>query len=411
MIKLLLVANQEMGYHLRQWTFYLTILLMPLVFAAAGAMPRLRSAAEAAPLPSVETILNSSSPELATPIGYIDRAGLVTNIPNTQRRYLHSFSDEAEAGEALAQGKIESYYVIAADYLESGRVVQYTLSPQLMADTDGAVRRLLRLNLLDKLNDPVLRERLEKPVELVRQGPPPPVVRFIPVDLDWQKLISAALVVGIFVYAINVGGNLLLRALQREVHAHVLEVMVVSTTPFQLIGGKLLGLTTLTLAQTGLTLLAGALVYGQNPDGSGPAALPLISLALSLPYLLLGLLAYCGGVMGFAALWPNFRESGLLLGGLRLLSLMPLIGGLFILPDIDGPISIGLTLLPFTSHLLMPFRLLLTDVPAWQWILGLIILTLWTIFWVWLSARLFRIHGLLTGRGLSPRLLWRALWR
>jgi ABC-type Na+ efflux pump permease subunit len=153
------------------------------------------------------------------------------------------------------------------------------------------------------------------------------------------------------------------------------------------------------------------MVYGQNPDGSGPAALSLTSLALSLPYLLLGLLAYCSGVMGFAALWPNFRESGLLLSGLRLLSLMPLIGALFILPDINGPLSVALTLLPLTSHLLMPFRLLLTEVPSWQWTLGLLILTLWTIFWVWLSTRLFRIQGLLTGRSLSPRLVWRALWR
>jgi ABC-2 type transport system permease protein len=191
----------------------------------------------------------------------------------------------------------------------------------------------------------------------------------------------------------------------------VLEVIIVSTAPFQLIGGKLVGLATLTLAQAGITLLAGLLVYGNNPDGSGPAGLPLTALALSAPYLLLGFLAYCGGVMGVAALWPNFRESGVLLGALRLLTLTPLIGALFILIDVDGPIAVGLTLLPLTSHLLMPFRLLLTDVPGWQWSLGLFILTLWTFFWIWLSARLFRIHGLLTGRSLSPQLIWQALWR
>jgi ABC-2 type transport system permease protein len=204
-------------------------------------------------------------------------------------------------------------------------------------------------------------------------------------------------VVGFFAYVINIGGNLLLRALQREVHAHVLEVMIMSTTPFQLIGGKLLGLTALTLVQASLTLLAGVLVYGW----------PI--LILSTPYLLLGFLAYCGGIMGFASLWPNFRESGVLLGGLRLLALTPLIGALFILADVDGPLSVSLSLLPFTAHLLMPFRLLLADVPEWQWGLGLLILMLWTIFWIWLSARLFRIHGLLTGRSLTPRIIWRAL--
>lgn len=409
MTKLLLVAHQEIGYHLRQWTFYLTIIMMPLIFAAVGAIPRLRAAAEESPLPSVETILNTSSVELATSIGYVDQADLIHHIPPAQKQYLHLFPNEAAAGEALAQGQIESYYVIAADYLRSGQVTQYTLSPQLLADTDAAVRDLLHLNLLEQLNDPHLAARLEQPAELVRQGPEPPLVRFIPANLDWQKLVSAMLVVGFFAYVINIGGNLLLRALQREVHAHILEVMIMSTTPFQLIGGKLLGLTALTLVQAGLTLLAGVMVYGQNPDGSGPAALPWITLLLSAPYLLLGFLAYCGGVMGVAALWPNFRESGILLGGLRLLTLTPLIGALFILADVDGPISVGLSLLPFTAHLLMPFRLLLADVPAWQWALGFLILTLWAIFWIWLSARLFRIHGLLTGRPLAPQVIWRAL--
>jgi ABC-2 type transport system permease protein len=409
MTKLLLVAHQEIGYHLRQWTFYLTIIMMPLIFAAIGAIPRLREAAEATPLPSVETILNTSSAELTAPIGYVDHADLINRIPQAQKNYLYPFPDEAAAGKALAQGQIESYYVIAADYYRSGQVTQYTLSPQLLAETDAAVRDLLRLNLLERLNDPRLAARLEDPVDLVRQGPAPPVARFIPATMDWQKLVSAILVVGFFAYVINIGGNLLLRALQREVHAHVLEVMIMSTTPFQLIGGKLLGLTALTLVQAGLTLLAGVLVYGQNPDGSGPAALPWPILILSTPYLLLGFLAYCGGIMGFASLWPNFRESGVLLGGLRLLALTPLIGALFILADVDGPLSVSLSLLPFTAHLLMPFRLLLADVPEWQWGLGLLILMLWTIFWIWLSARLFRIHGLLTGRSLTPRIIWRAL--
>jgi ABC-2 type transport system permease protein len=361
-------------------------------------------------LPNIETVFDLASEELKTPVGYVDEAGLIKMTPASGGDNFHSFADETAASEALRQGKIESYYIIAADYLRSGQVVQYTYNPQLLAETDGAVRALLRLNLIHSLDDPELAARLEKPVQLVRYGPARPVARFIPADLNLRKLVSAGLVVGLFVYVINVGGNLLLRALQREVRARVLEVMVVSTTPEQFIGGKLLGLTSLTLAQAGLALAAGAVVYGQNPDGSGPAALPLTALALSLPYLVCGFLAYCGGIMGVAALWPNFRESGLLLASLRLLSLTPLIGGLFILPDMDGVISIGLTLFPATSYLLMPFRLLLTEVPMWQWSVGLCLLVAWTVLWVWLSMRLFRAHGLLTGRSGSPRLFWQALW-
>jgi len=408
--KLLIVAKEEIEYHLRQWSFYLTILVMPLVFAAVGALPRLQNVAEDASLPSVETVLNLPSENLDVFVGYVDHAGIITTLPESKTGGFRSFANEAAAAAALDGGEIESYYVISADYLENGRVVQYSSKPQLLVDTDNAMRALLRNNLIESLPDPTLAVRLRRPVNLVREGPPPPVASFIPADLDLSRLVSAGLVGFLFVYIINVSGNLLLRALQREVRARVLEVMVVSTTPEQFVGGKLLGLTTLTLAQAALTLMAGVLVYGQNPDGSGPAALPLAALALSAPYLLLGFLAYCGGIMTIAALWPDFRESGALLGAMRLLTLAPLIGGLFILPDADGPISVGLTLFPMTSHLLMPFRLLITDVPFWQWGLGMVTLTAWTTLWVWLSMRLFRAHGMLTGRSAAPKVLWQALW-
>jgi ABC-2 type transport system permease protein len=408
--KLLIVAQQEIWYHLRQWTFYMTILVMPLVFAALGALPRLRDVAQEASLPPVETILSVSSSTLDVHIGLVDQAGIVAGLPENEAGEITRFEEEAAAVQALQSGEIEGFYVIAADYVNSGQVVYFSNNPQLLADSDGAIRALLRDSLLGTLGDPWLAARLDRPVKLIRQGPRPPVVRFVPADLDTGQLISAGLVVLLFVYVINVGGNLLLRALQREVRARVLEVVIVSTTPGQFIGGKLLGLTTLTLIQAALTLLAGAMVYRQNPTGSGAAALPSEALLLSIPYLVLGFVAYGGGIMAVAAMWPDFRESGALLAGLRLLTLAPLLGVLFILPNPAGPVAVGLSLVPLTSHLLMPFRLLLTEVPMWQWSLGLFILTLWTLLWIWLSMRLFRAYGLLTGRSVGPKLVWQALW-
>ncbi len=408
MPKLLLIVREEIRYHLRQGAFYLAVLVMPLVFAAVGAFPRLQSLASETPLASVETVFTESE-TITVPTGYVDHAGLISQVPEAQADKFYPFTDEASAAAALQGGEIESYYVIEADYIQNGGVVQYSAKPQLLAETDTAVRKLLREMLLQSLGQPELAARLAQPVVLVRPGPPPPVFRFIPADLDLGQLASAGLVAGLFAYVINVGGNLLVRALQREQRARVLEMLVVSTTPAQFIGGKLLGLTLLSLVQVGVTLLAGVLVYGQNPDGSGPSALPLNALLLSLPYLLLGYLAYSGALIGIAAIWPTFQESGPLLAMLRLLVLSPLIGVLFILPHIDGPISIVLTLLPMTSPLLMPFRLLLGTVPLWQWTLGGLFLTVWTAFWIWLSIRLFRIYGLLTGLPVTPQAVWQAL--
>lgn len=408
MTKLLHIAREEMSYNLRQWTFYLSAIGMPLVFAAIGAFPRLQAVAAETPLASVETILTETD-EVTALTGYVDRAGLITTIPADQADMLRSFAAEDQAAAALEQGQIESYYVIADDYIHSGRVTQYSNKPQLVAGGDAVIRHLLRNALLHTVTDPDRAARLVQPILLTRRGPPPPIFRFFPADVDVSQLISAGLLAGLFAYVISLGGNLLLRALHREVRARVLEMMVVSATPEQFIGGKLLGLTALVLGQAGLALLAGLFVYGQNPDGSGPSALSGLTVALSFPFLLLGFLGYCGTIMSIAALWPTFRESGSLLMVMRLLVLSPLIGALFILPQANGLTAVSLTLIPMTSPLLMPFRLLITEVPFWQWSLGLSILTTWTIFLIWLSMRLFRAYSILTGRPINPKTLWQAL--
>ncbi len=396
MSKLLSVAQEELSYHLSQWTFYLSVVMMVLVFAGVGALPRLPGMVRASPLASVETVFTISE-TLVTPTGYVDEAELIKEVPEAAN--WRAFDDKTAAAAALARGDIESYYVIAADYMESGAVTHYSPNPQLLAGSDDAVKKLLRDNLLRTLDPPHLAERLETPLNLSYNGPPPPVLSFLPADVDFKGLFSAGLVVALFALIINVGGTLLLRALQREVRTRVLELLVASTTPGQFIGGKLLALVTLALGQAGLSLLAGLVVYGGQAAGSlGPNGLPLPALALSLPYLLLGYLAYCGAMMGVAALWPNLPESNLLLMVVRMLAFAPVLGVIFILVDADGLPAVGLTLLPLTSPLLMPFRLLLGHVPPWQWGLGGLILALWAALSIWVCLRLFRTHTLLTGR-------------
>ena len=408
MTKLLIVAREEIAYHLGQVAFYVTALGMPLLLAGIGLFPQLRQATAQSPLASVETIFSETT-LVTVSTGYVDEAGLLTNIPSEQAEKFRPYPDQAAANTALQASEIESYYVIEADYLQSGRVTQYSHKPQLLAGEDDVVQQLLRDNLLQSVGNETLVQRLEQPVTFLRSGPPPPTFNFIPSETDLRRLTSAGLVLLLFAYLINVGGSLILRSLQREVQAHVLEVLIASTTPEQFIGGKLLGLTGLTLGQGLIALSAAAFVYGRNP-GSGPAALPLTSLALSLPYLLLGYVTYCGGMMSLTTLWPNLPESGTLLAMIRLLMFSPLIGVLFILPDPESSFSVGLTLFPLTAPLLMPFRLLLSSVPWWQWSLGLLLLTATGALSVWFSARLFRLQSLLTGRSPSPAMVWAALW-
>ncbi|MDM8527447.1 ABC transporter permease [Anaerolineales bacterium HSG24] len=400
MLKLLNIAREEIWFHARQWTFYLVTFGVPLLFAAIGAIPRIQVAAKDAPLPDVETVFTIDE-TITEPTGYVDHADLITFVPADLSENLFPFADESSAEQSLQAKEIESYYVITSDYISSGLVTQYSNNPQLLAHTDGPIRALLRDNLLETMPDPLIAARLEMPVYIINNGPPPPQYGFLPVDLDLRQLFSAGLIVSLFAYTINVSGSLLIRSLQREVKMRVMEILITSTTPQQLLGGKLVGLISLSLFQVSLSLLAAAWVYGNNPDGSGPAQLSLVALAYSVPYLFFGLIAYCGFVMSLAAIWPNPRESGMLLGGARIIAMSPLGGILFILPDLDGWLAVILTMFPLTAALLMPFRLLLSSVPMWQWLVGLVWLILWATLTVSLSIRLFRARGLMTGQSTS----------
>lgn len=181
-------------------------------------------------------------------------------------------------------------------------------------------------------------------------------------------------------------------------------------TAGQYIGGKLFGTSLLVFGQTSLTLLAAALVYGRFADTNSPVALSTTTLLLSLPYLILGYLAYAGFVMSIAAAWPSSSENAALMILLRLFILAPVIGTLFIIPKPNQLIAIILTLFPPTAALLMPFRLLITAVPWWQWAIGVLGLLGWTGGTIWLSIRIFRANMLLTGRRLSLSGLKQALF-
>ena len=408
MHKLLTIAREELTFHLRQWSFYASLAVMAGIFAAVGALPQLRSAASASPLGDVETVFTVDD-TITAPTGIVDQAGIVVDIPPEQK--LITFASEEDAVTALELGEIDRYYVIAADYMDTGEVTGYSLEAQLIVGSDSPITQILRRNLLRQLDDPYLGERLQTPTKITYNGPPIPTFNFVPPDLDGGRLAAATIIGAFFTFLINISGALLLRAIQRESEARALEIVITSTTPGQFIGGKLLGLSTLVLLQAGVTLLVGLLVYGRNPSGPGPAALPPDLIALALPFLLLGYLAYSGAMLCIAAILPNLAESTQLQFFIRIASLMPILGVVFILPNANGPLALWLTTVPILAPLLMPFRLLITAVPAWQICLSLLVQLAWAALLIWLATRLFRVYSLLTGRTPMLRALWTAVVR
>lgn len=406
MLKLWHVALEEMRFHVTQVSYFVSLVLTVGVFAGLGVLPQLQEQVAQSPIAEVETVFTEDE-SLSVMVGYVDEAGIIAHIPEEQAEFFIPFADEVVATQALEAGEIESYYLIPSDYIETGQITQVSVSPQLIVGTDAVVQGILRANLLAMVENEQVANRLPEPVVLVRSGEPPPTLDFIPAGLPTTQLATAGLIAGLFTYLLNTSGMLLLRALRRESEARVLEMIIASVTPSQLLGGKLLGLSILVLGEASLALSIARLVAGSS--GGGITSLPLATILIVLPYLLLGYLAYSGAMLSIAALWPTMAESLQLQFFIRLLTVLPLIGVIFILPDANGSIARGLTLFPVTAPLLMPFRTLITPVPPVEIGLGLLFLLLWAGLLIGLSFRLFRAQSLLSGRVPTPRAIWQAL--
>jgi ABC-2 type transport system permease protein len=408
--KLWLVAWTEFLYHVRQVSFFVALVLMVifvvlLSWLPSGGRQELDFSLETFTAVE-ETFALGETITASEPVGYVDLAGLI--LPETLAAYddLIPYSNEEEAEAALSAGEIRHYYVIEADYLENGRVRHYSAVASSLTMADTTIEALLRDNL--RAQAFATRPDIPSFFEITWEDQPNPLLSGLPDTLDQSRLFTGIAILGLFAYLVNISGALLLDALLRESSARIMEVMVTTTSPSQLLGGKVLGLTLVALIQLGVSLSAGYLVYDTSSApllGITPELILLIA-----AFLLLGYVAYSGIVLMVTMLFPNISTSLQLQFFLRVLILSPAVGIFFILPDPNSTLSILLSVSPLTSALLMPLRMLVTAVAPAQIMFSLVSLIFWSLFVFWLSTRLFRAQSLLTGRRPSLRVVWLALW-
>ncbi|MBN1218314.1 MAG: ABC transporter permease, partial [Anaerolineae bacterium] len=201
-------------------------------------------------------------------------------------------------------------------------------------------------------------------------------------------------------------------AIVEEKDQRALEMVITSLAARELVIGKVLGITLLTLTQV--------IIWGA---GAG-IAIGLVALTaangtpLSLPWravswaLLLGVPGYFLFAMlaaGLGIIAGDRRQARQLSGLLGFLGLLPLYFLGLLVNALDGPLAVGLTWFPLTAPMIALFRMALSQVPTWQLVVSLAILLASVAGSIWFVARIFRAAMLAYGQSLRPRQIWRAL--
>ena len=411
MKKIKVVMLNEIITQISRRSFWIITLSAPLmgalILVIVGAINRNAEFSEA-----LSGVVNN--PVETRPEGFVDPGGLIRAIPEGfPQGVLLQYPDEASASAALVAGDISAYYLLPADYVNEGKIFFVAENYNLLetgSERSGMFNWVVDVNLLG--GDANLTSLANGPfrVDQISLAPisEPEVDESNPMAY-WMPYAVAFL----FYMIIIITASLLLSNISREKENRVIEILLNSVTPTQLMTGKIIGLGLTSLFQVAILLVSGYFLVNLSGTAiSLPVGfeLPPSILAWGILYFLLGYAVYASLMAGVGALAPNMREGS----QLTIVVMLPLIIPLFFSSSVfmtepNGTLATAISLFPLSTPVAMMSRLAAGGVPWWQPPLAAVLLALTAVLVVRSVAGMFRAQTLLSGQPLKVNTYLKAL--
>lgn len=224
-------------------------------------------------------------------------------------------------------------------------------------------------------------------------------------DRTPQALIALIGMILLFV-ALNFYGSYVLTGVVEEKSSRVVEVLLARVRPADLLAGKVLGIGILGFAQfAGLAAAAAVVLRVVRPAHLPAGTLPLIASVVLWFVLGYGFYSVLYGALGALASRPEDAQvAAAPLTGFLLLAYF---GAFTAMADPTGWWITAASLFPPTAPIYMPLRAALTDVPAWQVVVAVLLMAAGILVLVRVGGRLYRGAVLHTGGRLRMREAWR----
>lgn len=345
------------------------------------------------------------------PAGIVDHTGAITDL---DVEILRVFATEEDAQAAYAAGEINSYYVIPAGYAEGEAVRHYADS--LTGGRQSAERRIIYSQLVASwLENPAVVERTLNTANIQSTNINPETSRDNDVgDDDFSgNLLGGIAVFTLFILTTMGASGYLMQSLGKEKQNRVMEVLLSSVRPSELLAGKIIGLGLFGMLQLVVWGVVVVLFFGRSGDNLFQF-LPLPDLALSdwfgiALFFIAGYFVYASLYAGLGALAPNPKEGGQYAFLIILPVLIPIWFNTIFFTAPNGLFPTILSLIPFSAPVAMPMRITATIVPIWQIGLSLLLTALTAIAIIVVVSRFFRSTILLSGSSLSLRYIWQTV--
>jgi ABC-2 type transport system permease protein len=410
----LVIAKREFVERVRTKWFVIATLLGPIGMIALIVIPAVLARAGAESV-TVKVVDHTHK------LGAVIAAKLTTD----QRWNMVAVPDGPDAAQdkllgEIQSGEINGFITIPADAVDAGTIT-YQGDNATNQGVVGALHRAIRDSVVQfrasavgvseqqvaALTAPISLDILHTTGEA--EGTSGGIVFLI------GYVIMFILYMAILLYAMNV-----MRSVVQEKTSRVVELMVAAARPQALMAGKIIGVGAVGLFQ--LTVWLGmaylTMTYRQQVlgvfgvEGAGGVAIPSLrpqEVGLVLAYFLLGYFFYASLYAAVGAMVSTEQEAQQAQTPVVLLLIIPMTCMQLVANDPRGGTAELMTMLPFSSPILMPMRYLLGGASGLQVAMSLAILLASTAGVVFLAARVYRTGILMYGKRPTMRELLRWL--
>jgi ABC-2 type transport system permease protein len=334
----------------------------------------------------------------------LDRAMLSENV------VFRPVATEEEARTALAARQLKGFFVIPREYMAEGRLDVYAPDSFTMSGSDArdALGDLLRQRLIEQRMDAPTAARVINPIDRTRRFAVTRTgeVRDGGSAASILRLALPVIFMVLFLISVLMTSGYLMQGTATEKENKVVDVLLASANPDQILAGKLLGLGGAGLLQIAvwLTML---MVTGLGVIPmliSARLDVPWLALALAIPFFVIAFLFFGGLMLGTGSLGTNMREAQQLAMVWSLTAAVPMMMMAVLIREPNGPVAKVMTWIPFTAAPVVILRASNDAALLAWWEVAGSLLVLLAATWIGLrvGARLFRI-GLLSS-GARPSL-------
>jgi ABC-2 type transport system permease protein len=408
MSKLAKIIRMEFKLTAANKLFIVLTILGPFLIAAVTVLPGTLSGSR---MGSPETRIAIAGPDQ----GLIDAIGPA--LAASKIRLVPAQDNIASLDAEVLAGAFEGYIVLPPDLIRAGRL-------EYVSKGAGDIRMLGVLRGV--IGQAIVAQRLVKAgisaAEVASLTRPPAVEQRQLTrtgekkSSDFLTLLMTGLMLAMLLYmTVLLYGQVIGRSVLSEKTSKTVEIMLSSVRPMDLLFGKILGKVAASLLQYGIWVVV-TMVFLKL---FGPRLGVPLNLGIGLPtllylvlFFLLAFFLYCSLYAALGAASEDEQHLGQLAWPMILFLVLPVVMIFPILSTPQAPLVVGMSLFPLTAPIVMFLRILVGAAKTWEILLSVGLLLASSAGVIVLSAKIFRVGLLMTGKRFRFSEIWRlAAWK